>query len=125
APSSAHVAADRGSPSPASSARGIAPTWFWIGAGLTVALAAGTTASGVDTLAKHNDYLGTRDAAGYDAGRAAQTRTNVLLVSTGVVGVVTVALGLFAVRWSNPHARASSGSSPFARTMANRTGTTP
>jgi hypothetical protein len=81
-------------------AAGISPTWFWVGVGVTAVLGGVTVASGVDTLAKHDDYLATRQLGGDDAGRAAQTRTNVLIAGTAVAGVATALIGVLAVRWT-------------------------
>jgi hypothetical protein len=80
---------------------GISPIWFWLGVGATAALGGATIASGVDTLAKHDDYLGTRQPGGDEAGRRAETRTNVLIGTTVAAGVATGLLGLLAVRWSS------------------------
>lgn len=76
---------------------GLHPAFFGVGAGVTVALAAGLVASGVDTLAKHRAFVDSGEGA--DAGRAAQTRTNGLLVGTLGAAVGTVVLGVF-TRWS-------------------------
>ncbi|MEJ7733098.1 MAG: hypothetical protein WKG00_28365 [Polyangiaceae bacterium] len=101
-------AATRALPAAARAARaadetpgGISPLWFWVGVGATAALGGATVGSGVDTLAKHDDYLNTRQAGGDEAGRRAETRTNVLLGTTVAAGVATGLLGLLAVRWSS------------------------
>jgi len=65
----------------------------------------------VDTLAKHDDYLDTRQVGGDEAGRRAETRTNVLLGTTVAAGVATGLLGLLAVRWSSAPPRRT-GSAP-------------
>jgi hypothetical protein len=80
-------------------AQGWSPAWFWAGLGATAVLGGVTIWSGVDTLARHADYLETGQGA--DAGRTAQTRTNVLLFTTIGLGLVTSAIGIFAVGWSS------------------------
>ena len=84
---------------------GLSPAWFWAGLGLSAVAGGLSVASGLDTLAKHDDFMsGVTDSS--VAGRAAQTRTNVLLGVTGAFGLSTAALGLFAVRWRSAPARA-------------------
>jgi hypothetical protein len=89
-----------------SSARGgLSPVWFWASAGATAVLGAFTIGSGVDTLNEHDAYLATREPGGDEAGRAAQTRTNVLLIVTGSVALATAAMGVFAVDWQHGRRR--------------------
>lgn len=85
---------------------GISPAWFWLGAGLTVALAGATTLSGLDVSSRRRDFSDqgcarvgsdTCDAVASD-GRGAVTRTNVLLGATALLGAATVAT-VFLVRW--------------------------
>jgi hypothetical protein len=92
---------------------GLAPAWFFVGVGVT-ALASGLTlASGLDAVAKHDQFAangcgsgatGPRasdcDARGR-AGESAQLRTNLLLGASSVLAVATVAVGVFAVRWKD------------------------
>lgn len=86
---------------PPDASRGLSPTWFWIGVGASVALGAASTWSGLDTRAKHDDFVsgGRTDAELEKDGRSAQTRTNVLFAATGVAALVTAGMGLFAVHW--------------------------
>ncbi|MBK9000383.1 MAG: hypothetical protein IPM35_32080 [Myxococcales bacterium] len=81
--------------------RGLSPTWFWVGVGASVALGAASTWSGLDTRAKHDDFVsgGRTDAELEKDGKSAQTRTNVLFAATGIAALVTAGVGLFAVRW--------------------------
>lgn len=77
----------------------ISSAWFWGGVVTTAALGAATTVSGLDTLSKKDDFR----ANPYDdglasSGSAAETRTNVLLVSTIVAAAATSALAYFAWR---------------------------
>jgi hypothetical protein len=90
-------------PSPTATS-GLSPTWFWIGVGVSAA-------SGIATIVSALDYTTKRDAFDADpteerasSGRAAETRTNVLLVVTGVVVVATAVTGAVFVRWSPAHA---------------------
>lgn len=76
---------------------GVSPVWFWVGAGVTLALGAVTTWSGLDTLQKHDEYRAHESDQTEDAGRSAQLRTNVLLGATAVAAAGTTALGLFVV----------------------------
>lgn len=81
------------------------PRWFFGAAGATAALGIATSMSAADMYAKHAAFArepaNTRAA---DEGHAAQTRTNVLLVSTIVVAVGTLALGTIFTRWhTNPN----------------------
>lgn len=87
------------SPDRAETAGGLSPAWFWAGVAVTAALGAATVASGVDTLNQHDDFVAqpSRDAS--TNGQSAQTRTNVLLGVTGGAAAVTLALGLFAVKF--------------------------
>jgi hypothetical protein len=78
---------------------GIAPTWFWVGIGLTTIGLGASIASGIDTLHKHQVFAAQATAAGQDDGRSAQLRTNVLFAVTGVLAVATAGVGIFAVGW--------------------------
>ena len=88
-------------------------TWFFVGLGGTAVVGGLTIASGVDTKNKHDAF----EAAGIDieGGRAAQTRTNILLVATGTVGLATAAIGLFAVRWGTGAPKAGASDPPATR----------
>jgi len=83
------------------SSKGLSPVWFWIGAAATAVAGGLTIASAVDFKNKHDAFEEHRTDAGASDGKAAQTRTNVLLGVTGVAAITTAALGLFAIRWSN------------------------
>jgi hypothetical protein len=81
--------------SPASGRDGIAPAWFLIGLGATVAAGAGTVISGLDTRERHAAFRSDPSLEARDDGRAAQLRTNVLLGITGVCAGTTAVLALF------------------------------
>lgn len=85
---------------PTTSRKGISSAWFWTGAAITAGLGAGTIVSGIDTSSKHASFASSPSDAVAAAGRDAQTRTNVLLVATGVSAAATLGLGLFGVDWS-------------------------
>lgn len=75
------------------------PAWFWTAASATALLGVASAISGGDTLRLHGQLAESpRDADIADRGRAAETRTNVLLISTGVVALATVAVGYFVFR---------------------------
>jgi hypothetical protein len=89
---------------------------FWVAAGVTVALGAATTVSGILTLEEPGKARVQRECAGlgetcpaYQEGLRAETRTNVLLVATGVVALGTLVLIPF-TRWrtAEPSSQASS-----------------
>lgn len=86
-------------PARASDASGVSPAWFWAGVAVTAAVGAGAIASGVDTLNKHDDFAAKPSRDGSTDGQSAQTRTNVLLGATGAAAAVTLALGLFVVKF--------------------------
>ncbi len=81
------------------------PAWRspWIvavGGALTVAGAGFVTWSGLDTEAAKRSFDEAPSASGLDDGRAAQTRTNVLLGITAGVAIVTAVYALVVVDWS-------------------------
>lgn len=93
--------------------KGIAPVWFFVGLGVTAALGAFTTWSGLDAVKKHDDFeakgcaLGTTGpvpadcASRADDGDGAKSRTNVGIALTSVAAAVTIVTGAFFVRWSS------------------------
>lgn len=107
-PSPSPLRAPAPAPAPAAprAEGGISPAWFWLGAGLTVALGGATTLSALDVSSRRRDFADRgcsrvgSDACDADAsdGRGAVTRTNVLLGATALLGAATVAT-LFFVRW--------------------------
>jgi hypothetical protein len=78
---------------------GLHPAVFWVGAGATVVLGAATIASGVDVLAREEEFREEPTPARASSGQAAETRTYVLGAATGVFGLATIAVGAFAVAW--------------------------
>lgn len=69
--------------------------WFWGGVGTTALLGAGTLVSALDVRSIHDDFASNRSDELAAAGKAAETRTNVLLISTGIVAVATAVVGYF------------------------------
>jgi hypothetical protein len=92
---------------------GLPPVVFFVGAAATVALGGATVWSALDTSKKHADFTASHcDTQGSIAcdrasssGASAQTRTNVLLATTAVVGAAMVLVGVAFTRWSDPPAR--------------------
>lgn len=86
----------------------LAPTWFYVGLGVTAVLGVATAWSALDTRSARDDYKAdpapTQEA--YDAGRSKETRTNILLGATVVGAAATAAVGVFFTRWggSRDHA---------------------
>ncbi|MBI5535758.1 MAG: hypothetical protein HY898_23705 [Deltaproteobacteria bacterium] len=87
---------------PAAKKKGIGPGIVYVGAGLTAVLGGISIWSGLDTRSKRSEFDTTPTGQVYDEGVAAQQRTNILLGATAVVGVATVLVGVFAVRWRDP-----------------------
>jgi hypothetical protein len=94
---------------------GLSPLTFWFGVGLTAVAAGATTYSAIDTI-NHpgTDRIREECAKGdvrcpaYREGLANQRRTNYLIGATTLLGVSTVAIGLFFTDWKGPEARPSS-----------------
>ena len=91
---------------------GLSPAWFFAGAGLTLVLGGLTVASGVDTLAKKDDFDLDKTEDRAADGRAAMLRTNLLLGGAGLAALGTAALGLFAVEWGSGKGGAAAAVSP-------------
>ena len=85
---------------------GLPPAVFWIGTGLTVVAGGFLTWSGVDTLKARDDYENDPTRDGYDDGVKLEQRTNILAGATAVLGVTTIAIGLFATDWGGGEASA-------------------
>jgi len=84
------------------------PIVFWTAAGVTAVLGGITLWSGLNASAKNDAYeayarqpdaTGEEASRGYEDALSAQTRTNVLLVGTGVVAAATAVVGLFFTDW--------------------------
>jgi len=90
---------------------GLAPTWFWIGAGVTAVVAGGAIISGLDASHSHKDFedhgcvqQGSSDCTQRaDDGKSGVLRTNILIGGAAVAGVATAVVGLFLVDWKPRH----------------------
>jgi hypothetical protein len=80
--------------------RGLAPTWFWVGVGVTAALGGATAFSALDTAATHDEFAADRSNGDLsNEGKSGERRTIVLGIATGVLAVTTVVLGTLFVDW--------------------------
>jgi len=104
-----------------SSSRVLPPLYFLIGAGATAVLGGVTIWSGIDTV--NNPGKDTvRDACMneqpncnslYNQGVDAQTRTNILIGATSVVGAATAVVGIFFTDWSGKKSERSATVVPW------------
>lgn len=78
---------------------GLPPVYFWAATGLTAVATGLAVWSGMDTLSARDEYVKAPTRARYDDGVTLELRTNALFVTSAVVGVATVALGLFFTDW--------------------------
>ncbi|HEX6766517.1 MAG TPA: hypothetical protein VF103_13585 [Polyangiaceae bacterium] len=79
------------------------PPIVYVGAGITLALAAATTWSGIDTLKAKNRLPGTE--SDNDAVLARAHRTDALLLGTVVAGAATATIGLVWTDWDGKGSR--------------------
>jgi hypothetical protein len=106
--------------------KGLPPTVVWVGIGATAVAGGLTIWSGIDTVnnpgankVKAECAQGDENCQLYKDGRAKQTRTNVLIGVTGVLGVATGVLAAVAVDWgtsskpSSEQGRAQSRMTPY------------
>ena len=108
------------------SSSGVSPTWFFVAGGATLILGGITVWSGLDTLSAKHDLDDDRpqltlaeEQKRIDDGHSKETRTNVLLVATGVGAVATAALGLFVVSWGkNENKSVSVGFGPATASVS-------
>jgi hypothetical protein len=85
----------------------LSPTVFWVGVGVSVALAGATAFSGLDALNAKND-LGDNPTSGEsDDVHAKVLRTDLLLLGTAVVGGLTAYAGFSLVDWEGGSAKAA------------------
>ncbi len=84
-----------------SEAKPLSPAWFFVGLSATAVLGGIGAWSGVDTNNARDEYELNPTADGLDEGRSKQMRTNILLGATGVVGLTTLVIGLFATDWGS------------------------
>lgn len=107
-------------PPPPPAEKPLGPAVFFIGAGVTVALGAGTIVSGIDT--KNNPGVDkVREACAgkgescpeYQDGKSAETRTNILLGATIGAAVITGVIGVFFTQWSSSPSTVKVGATPL------------
>lgn len=82
------------------SRRPLPPLVFWIGLAATAASAGVLVWSGLDTLSARDAYVQRPTEAGYNDGASRETRTDVLIATTAVLGVATAVVGVFFTEWS-------------------------
>jgi ABC-type Fe3+ transport system permease subunit len=95
-------------PAVAHASGGLSPAWFWIGVAATALAGGATVLSALDTASKNDDFAADRsnvDAS--NAGRAAERRTVLLGVTSGVLAVATGVVGAFFVTWKHDAVSAS------------------
>jgi hypothetical protein len=104
-----------------SSTRVLPPLYFIIGAGATAALGGVTIWSGIDTVnnpgknkVRDACFNGRADCNTlYNQGTNSQTRTNILIAATSVVGAATAAVGIFFTDWSGKKKEGSASIMPY------------
>jgi hypothetical protein len=81
--------------------RGFSPVWFWVGAGVTVAVGGATVFSALDTASTHDEFAADRSNVDLaNEGQSAERRTIILGAVTGVLAVTTAVVGLALVDWN-------------------------
>lgn len=86
-------------------ARPLSPAFFYAGAGVTLALAAATTWSGIDTLNAKDSLPGTQ--SDNDAVMSRAHRTDALLLGTVLAGAATATIGLVWTDWDGSGSKAA------------------
>lgn len=81
--------------------RGVHPAWITVGGMATAALGGVTVWSAVDAKDKYESYLLTRKRVGYDTGRAAELRTNILFGATLGSAAAAILFAAFGVDYSS------------------------
>lgn len=89
------------------------PFWFYILGGVTVVAGGLTVLSGIDVGSKKSDFDKAKTPENLDAGKSAQTRTNILLITTGVLAVGTGAVAVFLVDWKRTDTKLGIGPGSF------------
>lgn len=107
-------------PPPRPSPKPLGPVVFFVAAGVTVALGAATVVSGIDAQNNPGVDAVRQACAGkdescpeYQDGKAAETRTNVLLGVTLGAAVVTGVIGVFFTEWSRTPSSVKVGAAPL------------
>lgn len=79
--------------------RGLSPWWTVAGGALTAIAGGVTVAFGSDTVSKKHAFLTDRSQPNLDRAFSAQSRTNVMLVTTGGLALVTTVVAVFFTDW--------------------------
>ena len=79
--------------------RGLSPTWFYVGAGVTAVLLGATIWSGVDTLSANANLNDPAPQNDIDDVKGRILRTDLLLAGTVVAAAATGYIGLVVVDW--------------------------
>jgi len=106
-------------PEQPASTKPFGPAVFFIGAGITVAVGAGTVLSGIDTKNSPGVDAVRKACAGkdtscpeYQDGKSKETRTNVLLGVTIGAAAITGVIGLFFTQWSSSPVKVGAAPTP-------------
>lgn len=75
------------------------PFWFYVIGGATAVVGGLTALSALDVASKKSEFDKSKTQDNLDAGKSAQTRTNILLVTTGVFVALTAVTALVLVDW--------------------------
>lgn len=105
------------SPAPVSTSRekfSLPPFWFYVVGGVTVVVGGLTVVSALDVNGKKSDFDEARTQENLDAGKSAQTRTNILLVSTGVLVALSAVTAVVLVDWKRTDTKIGVGPGSFS-----------
>ena len=80
--------------------RPLPPVVFWVGLAATAVSGGVLVWSGLDTLSARDAYVQRPSEAGYLDGAGRETRTDVLIATTAVLGVATAVVGALFTEWS-------------------------
>ena len=97
------------------SSRGWSPAVVAFGGAVTAITAGLAIWSGFDTIRQREVFDGAKTQDNLDAGRAKQTRTNILIGVSAGVGVLTAACAIFLVDWHAPSTEKSPSAGPSAQ----------
>lgn len=75
------------------------PIAVYVAGGVTVALGLGTLVSALDVQSQKATFNKSKTQANLDAGKSKESRTNILLVVTGVGALATAGMAIFLVDW--------------------------
>jgi hypothetical protein len=84
---------------------GVSPAWFWLGVGVTAAVAGGTALSALDTRDRHEAFERAPTERNAEAGRGSQRRTNWLAAGSALAAAGTAVVGIVVVDWGGARER--------------------